>query len=306
MRVWIAGGTGVIGRPLVKALMELGHEVTAMVRDPDAAKRVLPEAVARVRIDLNAPETVAEAMAQGRPEAVIHQLTAIPPHLDARKVAKQMAPTNWLRSVGTRVLVDAAKAAGVRRFIAQSIAFVHRPGPPGLRTEEDPLYLDAPAPFQAMVKAVDDLERTTLEMPEGMVLRYGYFTGAHSIFVPGGNMYESVRKGMVPLVGDGNGVFSFIHIDDAVAGTLAALEKGIPGIYQIVEDEPAAARDWLPVFARHCGGWQPWKVPVWMGRLGGGPYGVFLMCEMQGATNTKAAEVLGWRPQRSWREYWKS
>ncbi|MCA9522282.1 MAG: NAD(P)-dependent oxidoreductase [Myxococcales bacterium] len=298
-RIFLAGASGVIGRRLVPMLRSAGHAVVALTRHERNAASLREMGVEAVVADVFDRARIREIVEAERPDAVIHQLTAIPPTLNPRHVARQMEPTNRIRREATEILLDAARAAGVRRFVAQSISFVCRPEGPPLSTEDEPLFLDAPTPYRGVIAAVSALEKTTLSNPdvEGVVLRYGFFHGPGTIYAPGGPFAEDVQRRRIPIVGEGAGVFSFVHVDDAARATLLALEQEKPGIYNIVDDRPLAVSDWLPRYAAALGAPPPWHIPRWLGRLGAGPYGDYLMCVQRGASNAKARRVLGFEPQ---------
>jgi nucleoside-diphosphate-sugar epimerase len=304
LRIFLAGGTGVIGRRLIPRLVEAGHEVVATTRS-EAKAGVLRDAGAEPAVcDALDRDGLARAVASARPEVVIHQLTAIPQRIDPLRAVEQLQPTNRLRTEGTRNLLAAAVAAGARRLISQSVAFMHAPGSDRLMGEDDPLYLDAPESFRPVVEAVAELESATTgsERIEGVVLRYGLFYGPGTIYAPGGSFHEDVEKRKIPIVGDGGGVFSFVHVDDAAAATIAALDAP-PGVYQVVDDEPAPVHEWLPVYAELLGAKKPFKVPAMMAKLGAGDYGVHIMTRQAGASNARAKEMLGFEPTwPSWRD----
>jgi nucleoside-diphosphate-sugar epimerase len=240
---------------------------------------------------------------------VVHQLTALPQRIDPRKIKRDFELNDRLRSEGTRILVDAAQAAGARRVVAQSIAFMYEPGPPGtIHTEEDPLLQNPPPSFARSRNAVAELERTVLGA-DGVVLRYGYFYGPGTAFSGSGSTGQDLRRRRFPVVGQGTGVFSLIHIHDAARATLAALTGGAPsgaqasGVYNIVDDHPAPVSEWLPALAAAIGAPKPMRVPVWIARLAAGDYGVQTMTRGQGAANAHARSELGWTPEfPTWRE----
>jgi nucleoside-diphosphate-sugar epimerase len=303
MRVFLAGATGVIGRPLVAALIAEGHHVTGMTRSPEKAAGLRAAGAEPVVADALDAEAVSSAVAQARPDAVIHQLTAIPQRIDPRTVGRDFALTDRLRTEGTRNLVAAAQAGGVRRILAQSIAFAYAPGPPGtVHDEDDPLIADPPKQFRRSAEALAELERTVLGAG-GLVLRYGYFYGPHSALSGTGAMCTEVARRRLPIVGRGQGVWSFIHIEDAARATVAALTRGDSGAYNIVDDEPAAVADWLPALADALGARRPHRVPAFLARLVAGDYGVAIMTRAQGASNRRAKAELGWAPVHAhWRE----
>jgi nucleoside-diphosphate-sugar epimerase len=252
------------------------------------------------------PEQVAEAVSRARPDVIVHQLTAIPASLDLRHVNRDFAPTNRLRTEGTDHLLSAARAVGVRRFVAQSNgAFPYaRTGGP-VKTEEDPLDTTPPRGMGESWAAIRHLEEAVLgaDWTEGIVLRYGGFYGPGTSMAPGAEQVELVRRRKFPLVGDGGGVWSFIHIADAAEATVAAIERGSRGVYNVVDDDPALVAEWLPALAQGVGAKKPMRVPRFIGRLFAGEYGVVMMTELRGASNAKAKRELGWRPAHpTWRQ----
>jgi 2-alkyl-3-oxoalkanoate reductase len=304
MKVFVAGATGVIGRRLVPMLVERGHEVTAMTRSPEKADEIRAMRAAPAIRDVFDAEGLRAEIAGAAPDAIVHELTDLPPNVDPRKAAEQLEGNDRIREEGTRNLVDAALAAGVRRMIAQSIAFVYAFGG-GLKTEDDPLFDDAPFPWSRAVRSVHALEDavTKTEGLEGIVLRYGFFYGPGSSYAPGGHWAREVGRRRFPIVGKGSGVFSFIHIDDAAAATAAALEHGPPGIYNVVDDEPARAAEWIPYLAALAGAKPPLRIPRWLGRLLAGDVLVKMMTDARGVSNEKAKRELEWRPRwPSWRD----
>ena len=245
-------------------------------------------------------------VAAARPEVVVHQLTALAATSDLRKFDAGFAATNRLRTEGTDHLLAAARAAGARRLVAQSFAgwpFARVGGP--VKTEGDPLDPDPPAELRRTLDAIRHLESAVLgtEGIEGVLLRYGGFYGPGTSAGAGGSMLEDLRRRRFPVVGAGTGVWSFIHIDDAAAGTVAALERGAPGIYNIVDDDPAQVSEWLPALAAGLGAKPPRRLPTWLGRIVGGELAVSSMTQVRGASNAKAKGELGWRPAHpSWRQ----
>lgn len=301
MRVILAGATGALGRPLLAQLLDRGHEVTATTRSAGKVDGLRRQGAAAVVLDGLDGGAVGEAVARAEPDAIIHQMTAISPVPDLKHFDRWFATTNALRTKGTKHLLAAAKVAGVRRFIAQSYTgWTNAREGSSMKTETDALD---PRPVKAQVEtlaAIRFLERAVLEAPlDGIVLRYGTFYG------PGASeaMVEVVRKRMLPILGDGAGVTSWIHIDDAAAATVAALERGQPGIYNIVDDAPAKASEWLPLLAAAVGAKPPRRLPAWLGRLFAGEVAVRWMTEGRGASNEKARRELDWRPAwSSWRD----
>jgi 2-alkyl-3-oxoalkanoate reductase len=305
MRVFLAGATGVIGRRLVPMLVADGHEVTGTTRSEAKAQALREAGAEPVLVDALDGEALKAAVLAAQPEAVIHQLTSIPPRIDPRKLERDFAVNDRLRSRGTRDLVAAAQAAGVKRIVAQSIAFAYLPGPPGtLHTETEVLHLDAPKPFKRSAHALRDLE-CAVRGAQGTVLRYGYFYGPGSAISAEGSTIEDLRRRRLPVVGGGGGVWSFIHVDDAARATIAALS--LPGdeghVYNVVDDDPAPVREWLPALAEAVGAPRPWRVPAAVARLAAGSYGVMAMTKAQGASNALVKQELGWKPEyASWRE----
>jgi 2-alkyl-3-oxoalkanoate reductase len=304
VRIFLAGATGVIGARLLP-LLAVGHEVTAMTRSQAKVDNLRAAGATPVVCDVFDVEDLRATVAAAAPEVVIHELTDLPKNLDPRKAEEQLAGNDRIREEGTRNLVDAAVAAGARRFVAQSIAFVYEPTGEPVKSEEDPLYHDAPWPFSRTIAAVESLEKAVTQTAgiDGLVLRYGFFYGPGSGYAADGSVAAQVRKRRFSVVGAGEGVFSFIHVDDAAAATLAAVERGAPAIYNIVDDDPAPLREWLPAYAEALGAKKPRRVPKLIARLVAGRYATMLATELRGASNEKAKRQLGWAPRYpSWRE----
>lgn len=310
MRVFVAGATGAIGRRLVPLLVEAGYSVTGTTRsESNAAKLRAWGAEAAVLNALNSVE-VADAVARVRPEVIIDELTAIPANLDLRKIEEQFHDTNRLRMEGTDYLLEAARVTGVRRFIAQSYTgWPYARSGGSVKTEGDLLDSNPPAAMREALTAINHLESAVMRAPhiEGMVLRYGGFYGPGNALGEGGVVVEQVKQRKVPVIGNGAGVWSFIHIDDAARATVAAVEHGAPGIYNIVDDDPAPVSEWLPALAESLGAKPPRRIPTWLGRLVIGEHGVMMMTEIRGASNAKAKRELGWHPiWASWRDGFKN
>lgn len=306
MKVLVAGATGAIGKQLVPRLRADGHEVWAMTRSD--AKRTEIEALGAtpVRADALDPEQVASAVAAAEPEAIVPELTALSDSLDLRHFDRDFALTNRLRTEATDHLLSAGRAAGVRRFIAQSYAGwpCARVGGP-VKSEDDPLDPDPAPPMREALAAIRHLEQavTGAEWTEGIALRYGGFYGPGTSLAPGGEHRELIRKRGFPVVGDGAGVWSFVHVGDAAEVTALALTQGSRGVYNVVDDEPAAVAEWLPAIAAQLGAKPPRHVPRWLGRLLAGEVAVVMMTEVRGASNEKAKRELGWLPAHpSWRQ----
>ena len=306
MRVFVAGATGAIGRQLVPRLVATGHEVHGMTRSESKEAMLRELGAVPVIADALDPDQVADAVGRARPDAIVHELTSIG-GLDMRHFDRDFALTNRLRTEGTDYLLSAGHAVGVRRFVAQGVGaygMYARTGGP-VKTEEDPLD---PTPVREMretLAAVRHLEEAVLgaEWTEGIVLRYGAFYGPGTSMAPGEEQFELVRKRKFPVVGDGNGVWSFIHVADAADATVAAIERGHRGIYNVVDDDPAPVAEWLPALAREAGAKKPMRVPRFIGRLFAGEPGVVMMTEVRGASNAKAKSELAWHPAHSsWRQ----
>ncbi|MEU8307240.1 NAD(P)-dependent oxidoreductase [Actinomadura sp. NPDC048955] len=305
MRVLVAGATGAIGRELLPRLIEAGHEVFAMVRGESGMSEATRMGAEPVVADALDRAQVEAAVRQAAPEVIVHQLTAIG-HVDTRHFERTFAATDRLRTEGTDNLLAAARAVGVRRFVVQSNgAFTYdRTGGP-VKSEDDPLDRSPIAQMTSMIAAIGHLEKAVLDADwtEGIVLRYGAFYGPGTSMAPGSEQFEMIRKRRFPIVGDGGGVWSFVHIADAAEATLAAVENGGRGVYNIVDDDPAPVSQWLPELAAMLGARKPMRVPRFVGRLAAGEAGVVLMTELRGASNAKAKRELGWHPAHpSWRQ----
>ena len=305
MRVLVAGATGALGRQLVPRLADAGHEVYAMIRKESDKAKVSKLGAVPVIADALDRAAVEAAVREAAPEVVVHQLTAIG-HIDPRHMERSFAATNRLRREGTDNLLEAARAVGVRRFVAQSnggFTYARTGGP--VKTEQDPLDPSPVRQMTAMIAAVEYLEKAVLgaAWTDGVVLRYGAFYGPGTSMAPGSEQFELIRKRKFPVVGDGGGVWSFVHIADAAEATVAAVEKGSRGVYNITDDEPAPVAVWLPALAEMLGAKKPMRVPRFVGRLAAGRAGVVLMTELRGASNAKAKRDLGWRPAHpTWRQ----
>jgi nucleoside-diphosphate-sugar epimerase len=306
MKVFVAGATGALGQRLVPQLVARGHEVIGMTQTP-AKQDLLRVLGARpVVADALDADAVAHAVAEAEPDVIVHQLTALK-GIDFRHIDRSFALTNRLRTEGTDHLLAAGRAIGVQRVVAQSYAgwpFARTDG--AVKSEEDALDPDPPDALRPTLDAIRHVERavTAIDWGEGVVLRYGgfYGPGTNLSSDPRAEMAEVVRKRKFPLVGDGAGVWSFIHIDDAAAATVAAVEHGATGIYQVVDDEPAPVRDWLPTLAKTLGAKPPRHLPRWLGRLAAGEAVTVMMTEVRGASNAKAKRELDWQPlYASWR-----
>jgi len=303
MNIFLAGATGAVGRALVPKLLERGHTVTGTTRSPEKAEALRALGVTPVIVDGLDRDAVIAAVAAAGPDAIVHEMTALSEMSDLRHFEREFAATNRLRTEGTDNLLAAARAAGVARFVAQSYAgwpYERRGGP--VKTEDDPLDPAPPAQMRATLQAIRHVEDAVTDAG-GVALRYGGFYGPGTGLAPGGEQWEMVHARKFPIVGDGGGVWSFVHIDDAATATIAALERWTPGeVFNVVDDEPAPVREWLPALASSIGARPPRHVPRWVARLMG-EHVVAMMCEIRGASNAKARAVLDWSPAwPTWRE----
>ena len=302
MRIFLAGAAGVLGRRIVPLLLERGHEVAGMTRSRAEAVRALgAEPVVADALDR---EAVEREVAAFRPDVVVHELTSLTRPFGSRNIARTFAQTNRLRTEGTDNLVAAARAAGGARVLAQSFGgwpYAREGGP--VKTEDDPLDPDPVGALRPMHEAIVHLERTVVDAG-GVVLRYGTFYGPGTSFDRStGEMVEMVEKRRLPLIGGGGGVWSFVHLDDAAQATVAAIDRAKPGIYNVVDDDPAPVSEWLPALAAAVGAKPPRPVPAWLARLLAGQGTVVMMTDIRGASNAKAKRELGWEPRYpSWRE----
>ena len=298
MRVFVAGATGAIGARLVPQLLAHGHDVIGCSRSPERAAGLRDQGAGAVVLDLLDPSAVREAVLAARPDAIVHQATALAGVRDFKNFARSFAQTNRLRSEGTDALLAAAREAGVGRFLAHSFTswpYAREGG--AVKTEDDPLDATPVPAMRETLAAIRHLEGAVTEAG-GLVLRYGGFYGARD-----DPQLEPVRRRRFPIVGDGDGVWSFVHLDDAAVATVLALERGAPGVYNVVDDDPAPVREWLPALAAAVDAKPPRRVPRWLARVVAGEAAVVLMTESSGASNAKAKRELGWTLRYpSWRE----
>jgi nucleoside-diphosphate-sugar epimerase len=298
MKIFLAGATGAIGRPLVARLVAVGGEVVGMTRSPESARVLVALGATPELADALDLAAVRTALMRARPEVVVEQLTALPRvnTPEARQAAA--AQHARVRRVGGAYLQEAARAAGARRYVAQSSAFWCSPGP-GLADETVPLLSDGPAGVVAGAAVLADLERRVLGEAdlEGIVLRYGFFYGPGTWYAPDGSTAELVRLQRFPIVGDGHGVWSFVHVEDAAMATVSALERAGTGIYHVVDDQPSELRVWLPAYARWLGAPAPPAVPITEDLLQRDPDGVFYATRLRGASNARARQALDFRPR---------
>ena len=306
MRVFVAGATGAIGTPLVPMLVSGGHEVVAMTRSPRKAEGLRAVGATPVTADGLDRRAVVDAVVEARPDVVIHQLTALTGFRSLKHWDREWEQTNRLRTQGTDHLLEGARAAGARRFVAQSYAgwpYAREGGP--VKTEEAPFDPNPPEQMRPTLEAIEYLESRVLGAAEleGTVLRYGSLYGPGTSIALGGDIVEMVRGRKFPLVDGGSGVWSFIHVEDAASATLACVDPGSPGVYNVVDDEPAPVSVWLPELARAIGAKPPLRLPAWLARLVVGPVGVSMLTSVRGASNAKIKRELGWQLRYpSWRE----
>jgi 2-alkyl-3-oxoalkanoate reductase len=307
MRVFVAGASGAIGRPLVRQLLEAGHGVTGMTRREAAADEIRADGAEAVVCDVFDPAALNAALAAARPEVVVNELTSLPRDYNPLKLGESTyAATNRIRDEGGSNLIAAAQAGGARRFVTQSVAFIYAPQGAMVTAEDDPPFDPAtlPGAFEDGTRVLLDHERAAVDAEglQSLVLRYGWFYGPGTHYAHDGSIAELVRKRRYPQVSGSQGRFSFIHIDDAAAATAAACERGPQGIYNVVDDEPATVGEWLPAYAEALGAKRPWRIPGWIARLLGGSAGR-MIGELRGASNAKAKRELGWQPRYpSWRQ----
>jgi nucleoside-diphosphate-sugar epimerase len=298
MRIFIAGASGAVGRPLVRQLLERGHTVVAMTRSSakGAELRALGAEVALA--DALDRDEVVRAVVDAQPDVVVNQLTALESVRKYRNFDAEFELTNRLRTEGTDYLLSAAVEAGAQQFVSQSYTgWTHGTSGGRTKTEDDPFDPDPVRTQRRTLAAIEHLEAVTVEAPNGIALRYGSFYGPGTSIAVDGFVADEVRKRRLPIVGDGAGLWSFIHVDDAAAATVAAIEKRVSGIVNVVDDEPAAARDWIPALAEALGAPPPRHVPVWLARLAAGETGVRAMTRQSGASNAKAKALLDWTPR---------
>ncbi|HZB06879.1 MAG TPA: NAD(P)-dependent oxidoreductase [Thermoleophilaceae bacterium] len=307
MKILLAGATGALGKQLVPRLVAAGHDVTGTTRTESKRGAIESMGARAAVMDALDPDDVANVVGSAEPEVILHQLTALNRDFDIKHFDRTFAETNRLRTEGTDHLLAAGRAVGVKRFIAQSYAGWPATRDGALVTAEDaPLDPDPPDGIRESHDAIRYVEEavTGAAWTEGIALRYGGFYGpGTSMSAEGGAQLESIRKRKFPVVGDGGGVWSFVHVEDAADATVAAVTFGRRGLYNIVDDEPAPVAEWLPALARAVGAPEPRHVPLWLGRIFAGEVGAVMMTEVRGASNAKAKRELGWQPRHpSWRE----
>ena len=299
MKIFVAGGTGVIGRSLLPELLAKGHAVVALTRSPKDAEALAQRGIEPAIADVFDSDAVKAVVGRAKPEVVIEQLTALPKSYTSEAM-KAASPLNTrIRLEGGANLLAAARAAGVRRYLRQSIAFWSIPGP-GLADEQTPLALDASPGVAADARVVAEIEQRLLGHPEieGIALRYGFFYGPGTWFNPDGDVAQQIRKQQFPIVGNGEGVWSWLHIEDAAKATVAAAERGNPGCYLIVNDQPLPVKEWLPAFAKWLNAPPPPQISVEdVLKEDGGADAVFYGTQMRGASNARAKRELNFQPR---------
>jgi len=299
MKIFVAGGTGAIGRPLLGRLLAKGHSVVALMRSTENAQDLIEQGIEPAIADVFDPDAVKSVVARTRPELVIEQLTALP-RTYTREAMMAAAPLNTrIRLEGGANVLAAALAAGVRRYVRQSIAAWAVPGS-GLADEETPLAFDASPAVAADARVVAELEHRLLANGniEGITLRYGFFYGPGTWFSPDGDVGRQVRQRQFPIIGNGEGVWSWLHIEDAAIATAAAAEQGNPGIYAIANDEPLPVREWLPAFAKWLNAPPPPQISVEDAlRTAGGADAVYYGTQLRGVSNAKAKRELNFQPR---------
>lgn len=307
MKILVAGASGVIGRHLVPKLVAAGHDVAGTTRTASKEAELRLMGATPFVVDVLDPDAVGRAVAAFEPEIIVHQATALS-SVDMRHFERSFALTNRLRTEGTDHLLAAGRAVGVRKFVAQSFAgWPFARSGARVKTEDDPLDPDPIGPMRTTLAAIRHLEAAVLgaDWTEGIALRYGGLYGpGTSLDTNGGEMTEMIRRGFFPIIGGGEGMFSFLHVADAADATVAAVERGTRGVYHVVDDEPASVREWLPVVASALGAPAPRRIPRWLGRLMAGETIVMISTETRGASNERAKRTLDWRPQHaSWRDH---
>ena len=305
MRVMVAGATGAIGIRLVPLLVAAGHTVTGLTRSASKTEALIRAGAVAVAVDALDAAALRKAALDARPEVIVHEMTAISGASDLAHFDQAFTATNRLRTEGLDNLLAAAREVGTRRVIAQSFCgwpYARAGGP--VKTEEDPLDPSPPREFRNTLEAIRHLESAVVGATafDGLILRYGAFYGPRSGLFDG-PMIDLLRRRRAPLIGDANGWWSFLHVDDAAQATALAVEKGAPGLYNIVDDDPAPVREWLPALARMIGAKPPRRIPRWLARLAAGEHMVAMMTENRAGSNLKARRELGWTPAHpSWRQ----
>jgi 2-alkyl-3-oxoalkanoate reductase len=303
MRVFVAGASGAVGRRLVPQLVHAGHAVVALTRVQSRTAAIAATGAEPAVGDVFDREGLLAIVRAAVPDAIVHQLTDLPASMNPRHLDDIYERNNRVRREGTRNLVAAAVQSGVKRFVVQSMGTWYRPEGGPLKSESDALWTDAPEPIGEAVRTVATMETSVMrETPIAVVLRYGGFYGAGTWYAPGGEIAKRIRSRGFPIIGDGAGITSFVHVDDAASAAVSALNARASAIYNVVDDEPAAAAEWIPAYAAAIGAPRPLRVPALLARLTIGKALTTWMTTMRGASNAKIAAELGWRPKHpSWR-----
>jgi len=306
MRIFVAGATGAVGKRLIPLLLSHGHHVIATTRSAEKLEPLREQGADPIVVDGLDKDAVMEAVVASRPDAIVHQMTALASMRSLKHFDREFALTNRLRTEGTDHLLAAARKTDARKFIAQGYTgWTNPPSGSQLKTEDDPLNPNPPKTMASTLAALRELENKVTRSSEiaGTVLRYGNLYGPDTGFAPNGELTRLVRARRFPIVGEGAGVWSFLHTEDAAGAVLRAIEVDAPGIYNIVDDDPAEVRVWLPMFAQTIGAKPPRHLPVWLGRLAIGDAGVSMMTTVRGSSNAKAKRALGWKPvYPTWRD----
>jgi nucleoside-diphosphate-sugar epimerase len=297
MRIFVAGGTGAIGRPLVAALVGAGHEVTVFSRSQERVAALGQPGVVAAVGDAFDSDTLMRAVQKAEPDVVVNQLTSLAQSANPLAVKKGFDQTGRLRSEVSGTLARAARTAGARRLVAQSIAFIYKPGP-GVRTEADPLWTEAGGQIGHLASSLATLELATLSDAtlEGVVLRYGSFYGAGTYFARDGLYATMLKRRLLPLPGGGQGTFGLVHIDDAAKATVAAIEGTATGVFNVVDDVPAPASEWMPFVAGLLGSKPPRRISRSLAAVGAGKFLVYMLCDQPAVSNKRARAELGWEP----------
>jgi 2-alkyl-3-oxoalkanoate reductase len=306
MKIFVAGAMGAIGKRLVPLLVSKGHQVVATTRTLAKAEALRALGAEPAVLDGLNRDAVMAAVIAARPGAIVHEMTALASMRSLKNFDEEFALTNRLRTEGTEHLIAAAQAAGTRKLVVQSYSGWPNERVGGrIKTEDDPLDPDPPKAMTESIAAIRKLENVTVNAAgiPGTVLRYGSLYGPGTSISSNGEIVQMVRQRKFPVVGGGAGIWSFVHVDDAAAATRLAIETEAPGIYNIVDDEPAEVSAWLPELAKAIGAKPPRRVPAWLGRLAMGEAGLSMMTRIRGSSNAKAKLALGWQPTyTSWRE----
>jgi nucleoside-diphosphate-sugar epimerase len=306
VRVLVAGATGAVGRPLVPRLLAAGHEVVGLTRSPERADGLRAQGAEAIVCDVLEAGAAQAAARAAAPEAIVDMLTDLPPVYDVRKLGEAYAVNARVKRIGCRGLLAAGRELGTRRHVSQSVAFLYRPEGARLKTEDDPVMSDARPPFGANVALQAELDAEVVAAG-GTVLRFGFFYGPGTWYAPDGSMARDVRRRRLPVVGSGRGLYPFIHVDDAADAVVAAVERGVPGIFHVADDDPAPMREWVPAFAAALGAPKPFRVPAWLVRLVAGPQIAAMGTDLRGVSTERARRELGWAPAHpSWREGFRS